>query len=236
MRVSGAKIPVNVTPQWLQWLLREFHFAKSVLIYSCPNSDNEFWSCTGSPVRMVLDEKINIEYVPAYIECWFQLLSQASSLKVKPVSEHIENLQLRQQLNRGLTQNFQIIICCSVELKTYMLTYIPTEFPKVCVCYNAAGVWSGETSILSNAVSLVIPFLNIWGHHCAHMKKTLVSCGEVHFNSCDEAPFTSILSGPLSSKTIDNYHTIWIGGMVLFCTFMKPSMDKSRESCNNPLW
>lgn len=56
------------------------------------------------------------------------------------------------------------------------------------------------------------------------------------FNSCDEAPFTSILSGPLSSKTIDNYHTIWIGGMVLFCTFMKPSMDKSRESCNNHLW
>lgn len=191
MRVSGAKFPINVTPQWLQWLLRECNFAKSVLIYSCPNSDNEFWSCTRSPVRMVLDEKMNIEYVPAYIECWFQLLSQVSSLKVKPVSEHIENLQLRQQLNRGLTQNFQIIIFCSVELKAYMLTYIPTEFPKVCVCYNAAGVWSGfgETSILSNAASLVIPFLNIWGPLCTHEDDTGLLWGG-SFNSCDEAPLT----------------------------------------------
>lgn len=87
-------------------IAESFILQKIVLIYSFPSSDNEFWSCAGSLVRMVLDEKMNIEYVPAYIECWFQLLRKASLLKVKPVSEHVENLQLRQQLNRELIPIF----------------------------------------------------------------------------------------------------------------------------------
>jgi len=50
---------------------------------------------------------------------------------------------------------------------------------------------------------------------------------------------TGLILPLLMSNTVDNQHTVWIGGMVPFwaripCASMQTSMDKSRESSDNP--